>query len=440
MGQGISSSQHLEDVTVEALATMLEQLGPKYAAYGTAVRDNAVDGELLDSLDGASLQETLEDLEVSRLHQRVLTKEWLKWKERDRDRQPKDAPAVAAPPEHPAQRRTSNKDIARAIAKDHPEYLLEHSITISEEERRELIEAAASYELTEETPDSELEGFDRIASRAFELCKALYGGVHLIEDDGHFVLGARYCSFNDGVQKVKRDRIHAPRELSQCYGAILGNDKDLIINKIDPGKSILQVQEKPSEYVAYILRTQDDKRIGVVCTIVEEGGDQEERQAILKELAAEAKNQLRVRKALLKRTKTLQEQINQLQIRKEGTVLLSYGPLRAITQKDLDLRGPPPYPMPNEIAASGKPRRTATLPFAQENRATPEEMGHLPDDFYAMADTMGADHVPIAKDDMQRIAVLESLGLKELTHDHPTGIALKRLVVSRTMSGSKRDV
>jgi hypothetical protein len=224
--------------------------------------------------------------------------------------------------------------------------------------------------------------------------------------------------------------MHAPRELSRCYGAILGND-DYIVQSLDPKKTPFPISDQGADYVAHIIKTPEKKRVGVVCTLVE--GDvvekQEERQAILKELAAEAEDQLRVRKVLLDRNKVLTEQIQQLKISKEIEVLPSHGPVRAITQEDIDRRESW-FPLPEELAKRETPRKSSTLPLVQEVQATPEEMGHLPDDFYALADSMGADHPPIGKDDMERVAVLESLGLNELMHDHPTGIALKRLVVS----------
>lgn len=425
MGQGSSIS--LKEVSVEDLALFVEGLGAKYVSYGQSVRDNAVDGALLATLDESSFKETLEDLEVSRLHQRVLTKEWNKWTERKSRQQVEST--ICAPP---TRRSSTAKDLARALAKEHPEYVLEHSIALSEEQKQELFEAAASYELTEDTPDDQLECFGRTASKALALCRARYAGVHLLDDDGHTALASRLCSCNDGVEVLRTERMHAPRELSSCYGAILGEESDFVVRPLDPEKTPLPTPEDGAQYIAHIIKTPEGKRIGVVCAVVDkdrEHDKREERYTILKELAAETEEQLRLRKVLLDRNKMLRDQINELKAMKKDEVVQSHGPVRAITQQDLDRRESW-YPMPDELAASGKPRKSSALPLIQEMRAKPEEMIHLPDDFYALADAMGADHAPIPRDDMERVAVLESLGLPNLTHDHPTGTALKRLVVS----------
>lgn len=100
-----------------------------------------------------------------------------------------------------------------------------------------------------------------------------------MEDDGHYVLGARYYSLNDG--ELCKDRIHVPRELSRCYGAILGEATDVVVQDIEPGKNPFQTPDKASQYEACILHAPDGKRVGVVCSIVDDqnGIDQEERSA-----------------------------------------------------------------------------------------------------------------------------------------------------------------
>jgi hypothetical protein len=57
-------------------------------------------------------------------------------------------------------------------------------------------------------------------------------------------------------------------------------------------------------------------------------------------------------------------------------------------------------------------------------------MKHLPLDFYDYVDSVGADRAPIRKDDAERVAALEALGLKDLPPTAPTAAALKSLTVS----------
>ena len=77
MGASHSSSiTPLEQLTVEEVKNFVLQLGCKYEVYGDTIAGNAVDGELLASLEtDEELKETLACLEITNfLHQKKLLK------------------------------------------------------------------------------------------------------------------------------------------------------------------------------------------------------------------------------------------------------------------------------------------------------------------------------------------------------------------------------
>ena len=84
---------------------------------------------------------------------------------------------------------------------------------------------------------------------------------------------------------------------------------------------------------------------------------------------------------------------------------------------------------PDDIAKYREISSSTSLP-ASIKHASEDEMKHIPGNFYDVPDSLGVQRTPVASDDMQRVAILEALGLKSLKHDDPTAVSIKQLVVS----------
>jgi hypothetical protein len=265
-----------------------------------------------------------------------------------------------------------------------------------------------------------------MAERAFQESHAAYAGVHLIDEDGHTALGSRCFSTGENPT-LNKDPLHVPRGISRCYEALQNGSSDCFqVLPGEPGSCIFVPADESFNYVCHAVKDDDGERIGMVCLILAQEPTNENHK-LLKELAAQTEQQLEERKLLMQRNETLRKQIDQAKI--QDVLLPGNELLKPVTQADINkLRIL--YPMPDEITASGMPRRSANLPFTKENRATEEEMKHLPLDFYDLIDSIGADRAPIRKDDAERVAALEALGLKDLPPTAPTAIALKGLSVS----------
>ena len=83
MGTTQSRSSTLGELPVEDISSFVSGLGAKYKVYGEAISANAVDGELLASLDveqdADAVEEIMECLEITNfLHRCILLKEWKK--------------------------------------------------------------------------------------------------------------------------------------------------------------------------------------------------------------------------------------------------------------------------------------------------------------------------------------------------------------------------
>ena len=75
-----ASQSKLEDVNIDAIKAHVAKLGAKYHAYGEAIDDNAVNGEVLAAITSEEeMKETLSCLDIKNfLHQKVLINEWKK--------------------------------------------------------------------------------------------------------------------------------------------------------------------------------------------------------------------------------------------------------------------------------------------------------------------------------------------------------------------------
>jgi hypothetical protein len=425
---GAQQSKSFNDLTRDEVADGIRELGSNFEAFAEAALENGIDGSLLSSLDEDELRETLEDLGVSsRLHARVLTNKWNKTKEAKsplllNDGTPSDS--IESVHDGVTPPKINKKEKARKMAETNPKLVIRSSFPPPTKETLRQLQAAAACGITEDTPSHELQAFDSIAERAFQECHSVYAGVHLLDEDGHTSLGSRYYLPGDDPS-VQKDRLHVPRGISLCYEVIVNESLNCVQIPTEPGSCPFLQADLPSNYVGHVVRDEDGERIGMVCLfLAQEPTD--ENQELLKELATQTAQQLEERKLLMQRNETLRKQIDQVKM--QDVLLPSNSVLKAVTQSDVDKLGTL-YPMPDEIA-SGISRRSAKLPFAKENLATEEEMKHLPLDFYDYIDSVGADRAPIRKDDAERVAALEAMGLKDLPPTAPTAAALKGLTVS----------
>lgn len=447
---GAKLSTPLADVSCEELATKLVGLGSKYEVYADAVRENAVDGELLDGFDETEFAETLDDLQVhSRLHRRVLTKEWQSLKQlKDRLHQKKEEQhqqsqhhaslvsgegsvhQTAAPREFHKFRQALYEDPKQWIQNDDDV----EKIYPSNDKAKTLFAIVASYDIDEDTDTSELECFDLMADKIFkESDDILYCGVSFLDPDGHMSLGNRFYLGGDRTSQPLTQQIHIPKEQSQCYRAILGSDKDLVIRELETGSMPALSVEFSGTYFGSVVRSREGERIGTVCAVVDATPEEfnQRNQELLREVAIEAEKALELRRVLVERNKKLLGRIQAAKTHSSDVVLPGFGPVKAITHGDLERRGRSVFPSPEEIARTGKPARTAALPiFQNKSHARPDEMEHLPDDYWEVIDQLGADRTPIHKGDMERVAFVEEVDLKSVDADDPLGVSLARLAVS----------
>jgi hypothetical protein len=448
---GPMHSKPFSDVTKEELASFLEHLGPNFVAYSQAVRDDAVDWEFLCSLDARAFAHTLDDLHVSRLHQRLLTKEW---KKALQQRTP--ACIIDADPDIDFTRPTGllegdeseHEVFSWRMPKEtdalveNPKFITDRDASGLSERERKIFDALSAYDLSPKTDSSELEVFGRIADRILKECNALYAGVHLLDTDGHLSLSSRAFLDGDRESEPSTERRHAPIESSQCWKVILAGTDDFIVEPIGRGQSPFNKSNRESKYVSCVTVNKEGLRVGVVCAVLDRDDTVVERiVSVLKELAVDVMLQLELRRIFLERDYSLID-MHMVQIRalsreladsKAGpsVVLPSFGPISAVTSLDIDRRERSPFPMPEEIVTTGKPARTAMLPvFHNEDCANDQERRHLPDDYHALGDAMGVDRTPVHKNDIERVAAVEAFELKEIPFDDPTGVALKRITVS----------
>lgn len=402
---GASLDKPLADYSSAELATVIHDFfgSSVYQEYALKMRENGVTGALLSEMNEVQIKETLQDLGIeNRLHGRVLIKEWKACLNYSIDE--KGSGVV------------SNK---RKIP-----------------EGTSSLEAAAEYDLTPSTPSSELKPFDDITREAFqEFHSPLYAGVHLVDSSGHVSLSSLQKTKGGGTDTA---RLHEKERNSFCHNFILKDDRDYFTGK---HPSLLPPENEMKDFVSHVVKTPTGERVGTVCILSDdkiEGG--ESKLEILRRLATKAQEQLELRKALVARNKSLQKQIgtmsssnapnnNSTDENDTDIVLLpATGPLQAVTQSQVQNR-PSLFPPPEEIATSGKPRRSSTLPIVLQNQASPEAMQHLPPDYYKESDEAGiTDRIPVPKGDKERAAAVEALGLKYLDPSSHTAVTIQGLV------------
>ncbi len=270
----------LEEYTASELGDVIEEhLGAIYVEYAVSIRENGVDGALVAEMNEQEFAETLHDLQITkRLHCRVLTKEW-----------------------EAAKRFNSNQGELSAQ-----------------------LEAAAEYQVSKETPESELSGFDEIAETLFSSCSnPLYAGVHLLDSNGdHLSLADRLVAAQTGngsgtiTTTYSRGRVHLPADKSRCVALLMDKDSpDFVSESLPDRYKQLAKDLLPTDgelcYIGHVIRARSGEKIGMVCALTKEQEENEsEKHELLKELAHKTEEQLEMRKALLQRNQRLRQQID----------------------------------------------------------------------------------------------------------------------------------
>jgi class 3 adenylate cyclase len=298
---------------------------------------------------------------------------------------------------------------------------------------------------------------------------SVYAGVHLWDPDGHVVISSVYQT-KDGElvamgrgEWAKENWIHMDKSLSICHEAIMMDDdtnntpeNDYVSRRLEPGTYPLLNQG--GQYYGYVFRDPDNGvKLGMVCTlskVVEEEEDEDEEGAArcschdnvvsgdstdtmtmrdrLKELAAETEYYVQLRKTRLARKR---DHTND----DSATVLPSHGPIPSVTQYQVDKR-PSYFPYPEELKRTGRRRSSMHIPevakllhYKKKTEWGDDKDGNTVHDNHNIGNDIFffseyKEGTPIAPDEMARVAMTESLGIQDITPDHPTGIAIKNLI------------
>jgi class 3 adenylate cyclase len=364
---GVTASKPFGAITKEEIATAVTELGDRYEVYHGALVGNGVDGSFLEGLSDIEIQETLDDLGITnRLHRRVLIKEL-------RD------------------------------AKANTEFV------------------AFAYEYAPSTNLSDLEAYDQITNKCFndETDGAVYAGVHLVLDNGnHLSLASRMLRDGEIVSR----RLHQPKQLSICSSLFKGNGDAEFFKIQCPAR----VEENvfngimPLTYTGYVITNESGERVGIVCRIDRCHPidiDEPSRKAFLRQLAKEAEFQLRLRKTFLERKKTLDIKIDlpdlilpEVSIPTIASCAQQKSPATAKRRRSIgDIL---PFPTINQ--AKQEVRSSRTMPIFQTGLASGQDSAHLPSNFYDVVDWSSAPRPPIGKDDMERVAAVEALKLRDI--------------------------
>lgn len=307
-----------------------------------------------------------------------------------------------------------------------------------------IVQAVSDYDFSEGTESIELAGMDRIAEEVIEKLDAIYAGVNLFDSNGHLALSSRTRDLHDRSFPASTNRVHALPGDSICHSVILNESSDFVSQTMEKDSPSNPWQHEML-YVGHMIENHEGVRVGVVCACLDSEDEvmNENVGSILKKLSIDVMQQLDLRRILMERNisaiQSLQFQNHALarqlkdcctgasccKISTPSVVLPACGPLREITTFDVALQEDSPF------LSTDLPRRTSTLPIFNGNSANEQEMSHLPDDYFAIADSMSVDRTPVQKNDMERVAAIESFELKEIPHDDATGIALTRTTVSR---------
>ncbi|CAB9516968.1 expressed unknown protein (Partial), partial [Seminavis robusta] len=374
------ASSPLEEISLDDISSFVVSLGIKYQGYGDAIVENAVDGELLATLeDDAEVKETLECLEITNfLHQRVLLKEWRKAKkasalvkERNKlehsssDEEGDIHKGREIETQTVATGTSSMGDLTAASESSSSDKLFPSDEVVRVLEELELQEE--DHGLTVES--KELEPYQKVANRALEDLNGNFGAVNLVstQSAGHNSLCLSFYS-PDGDIQATRHHIDGENDISVCRSVILGSNEDFAQFDIPEDICKKYGMAGAARYYGHVVKC-GDLRVGMVCAVMEESRikntTDEEKRVILKFLAAETERQLQRRKVLVQRNENLKRDIEELKKQPDGpvdeVVLPAYGPLNPVMASQVDARLDL-FPYPNDDDAGTEVRRSVELP------------------------------------------------------------------------------
>ena len=463
----LSASPSLDELSVDDISSFVTGLGAKYEVYGEAIMENAVDGEVLASLDvekdAEAVKETFECLEITNfLHRRVLTKEWKKARAAMMDASKEGtkitqgqtpltrsetsytqgsvasdltvdtAEMTADPSSAGSSRRGSSiqvTDQSGLVGSDEPDGP-PLAITLEQKQVLAALELPQSIDLLP-VDSEELDCYRQTAIQVQAGLHSNMSAVNLLSlegDKGVNCLSSQVSS-PDG-HDICGSRMHfdQPEDREICRRFILGSNEDFHVEDIPLDVSKAFGMEEPARYYGYVVK-HGNLRVGTVCAIVQESPGKttttEEKKNILKFLAKETERQLERRKVLLQRNLNLKHDIELLKMSQEGDIIApAHGPLRAVLASEVSSRRILfPYPLEPELTSEdGCPtkseftRRSATLSsWLGDKQANDEERSHLgPAYSDAFEQGFPPDKTPVGKGDMERVAMLNSLSLLEI--------------------------
>lgn len=494
------SSRPLQELSVEDVSKHVTNLGVKYQKYGDAIAENAVDGEVLASIqDQEEMKATMECLEITNfLHQKVLLKEWNRAKEAtsttskttklergetvssitDASEITLDTALSTAigsgsvanyarrlpseeeeTPEQEEPRQPQQEQPVRRMPRT-PGAPPAVPCTISVEHQRaiEPLQLPKSPELL--PPDSdELEPFRQLAK---QVLRDLHGSIAEtnILDISHFEnrkgMNNLATAFPPEVQATlpakMRCHFDQPNDLEICRRFVLGQNEEYYEEFIPREVAIANGLQECGRYYGQVIKL-GNLRVGTICSIVEERNwantTDAYRKASLGFLASVMEQQLERRQVLLQRNQNLREDIEQLKNSGVDQVLAPpFGPIKAVLASQVSARETLfPYPGAGMGQDNGHPtssaftRRSAHLPawhFTQQ--ASEAERAHLHPNSLE-ADTLfhgvEMDRTPIGKHDLERVAQASAMQILQIDPLSPEAQTIQSLLgMSGTLLGA----
>lgn len=488
------ASASLDELSADDVSNFVMGLGGKYKVYGEAITSNAVDGEILASLDvdndEEAVKETFECLEITNfLHRRVLVKEWKKAKAAmmmnnsegnlegpggkkqmqlqlarsetgytlasDITTETADMTAAVSSMEGSSRRSVSPLTVAdlgdsgsSCVGPDGPPL----TISLQHKQALEALELPQSLDLL--PADSKvLDSYRETATHVRKALNAKIGAVNLLSTgEGKGVNSlATVVDLPDGTELATRLHFDQPEDMEICRSLLLTSEEDFHVIDIPEAISQANGMSGRVKYYGYVVK-HGGLRVGTVCVIVLESRGTstttEEKRSILKSMAKVTEKQLDRRKVLLQRTQNLKYEIEQLKKSQEDCIVApAQGQLKVVLASQIASRQVLfPYPEEPELTSEdGCPtrseftRRSATLAsWLPDKQANEEERLHLGPEYYkTMEDGFSTDQTPVGQLDMDRVAMLNALALTEID---PLADEAKNIQSLCNMGGTLLDV
>jgi class 3 adenylate cyclase/GAF domain-containing protein len=265
------------------------------------------------------------------------------------------------------------------------------------------------YDYSPGTKVNELEPFRAITNTIFRENQntACMAGVHLVLDNGNQL--ALDTKLLNGGQVVTQP-LNLAKGNNIC-GGLVQDGSNQSYYKIQVPKNVqenlFEDPSPPMTYTGHILKNESGKRVGMVCMIdnCSPSGVQDlDRENFLRRMAIETEYQLNLRRQLIERWRTLTVQMSEHQSGGQIT---------------------------DSVDRSVKMKESHKLPVFQD-MANEIESAHLPLNFYDLVDELSAPRPPIAKDDMERCAVVEAMGLADIASDDELSLQLQSILKEAT--------